>query len=249
MGAVNGRVRSVLKALPVLGPALVSARRRLSHFAFPGSARYWEGRYAGGGGSGAGSLGRLRQFKAEVVNTFLKENEAKSVIEFGCGDGSQLELAEYPAYIGLDVSPTAVRLCMRRFSMDRTKSFFLYDPTCFCDHHGVFRADVSLSLDVVYHLVEDESFETHMRHLFAAARRFVIVYSTNRDEPAEGGARRRVPHIQHRRFSEWVGAHLPDWELAEHLPNRYPPDGLEHTESSGADFYIYRLRGNGNGAG
>lgn len=166
--AVNGRLRSALKRTPVLGPGLVAARQRLSHLKFPGSARYWEERYAGGEGSGAGSLGRLREFKAGVVNTFLEEEGVQSVIEFGCGDGGQLQLAQYPAYIGLDVSPTAVRLCMRLFSTDRTKSFFLYDPTCFRDHQGVFRADVSLSLDVVYHLVEDDSFETHMRHLFAA---------------------------------------------------------------------------------
>ncbi len=240
MSTVSGGVRSLLKGTPVLGPGLLAARQRLSHLTFPGSARYWEERYAGGCGSGAGSQGRLREFKAEAVNAFLEEEDVQSVIEFGCGDGEQLELAEYPAYIGLDVSPTAVRLCMRRFSMDVTKSFFIYDPTCFRDNHGVFRADVSLSLDVVYHLVEDESFDTYMRHLFAAARRFVIVYSTNRDEWEEVGVRRRAPHIRHRRFSEWIGVHLPDWELADHVPNRYPSTGFDHTESSGADFYIYR---------
>lgn len=42
-----------------------------------------------------------------MLNSLVLERGANSVIEWGCGDGAQLEHAEYPRYIGLDVSATA----------------------------------------------------------------------------------------------------------------------------------------------
>ena len=76
---------------------------------------YWERRYADGQDSGYGSRDQLARFKASFLNAFVARNGIRSVIEFGCGDGTQLSLADYPSYLGLDVSPTAVRLCASRF--------------------------------------------------------------------------------------------------------------------------------------
>ena len=45
---------------------------------------------------------------------------------------------------------------------------------------GLFVADLAISLDVVYHLIEDQVFEAYMKHLFAAGKRYVVVYSTNK---------------------------------------------------------------------
>jgi hypothetical protein len=42
------------------------------------------------------------------------------------------------------------------------------------------RFDLELSLDVIYHLVEDEVFDAYMRSLFAHAGRFVVIYSSNK---------------------------------------------------------------------
>ena len=82
---------------------------------FEGSAEYWESRYAKGGHSGAGSYGPLAEFKSEFLNRFVAENEVQSVLEFGHGDGSQLELVNYRNYLGFDVSETAVNSCRQRF--------------------------------------------------------------------------------------------------------------------------------------
>lgn len=141
-----------------------------------------------------------------MVNTFVKENNVQSVIEFGCGDGNQLSLSSYPKYIGLDVSRTAVKTCISRFKGDKTKSFFLYDPECFADYHALFKAELGLSLDVIYHLTEHSVFSTYMRHLFDSSSRFVIIYSSN----TEG---RPAPHVRHRRFTSWIEAHAPGWVL------------------------------------
>ncbi len=78
------------------------------------------------------------------MNSFVIEHDICSVIEFGCGDGNQLSLANYHAYIGLDVSKAAIKLCKERFQHDETKSFNLYDPQYFVDKYLVFRADLAL---------------------------------------------------------------------------------------------------------
>ena len=77
---------------------------------FSDSVTLWEQRYLMGGNSGQGSYGVLAEFKAKIVNQFVEEFEVKSLVEFGCGDGSQLMLANYPRYVGLDVSQKAVSI-------------------------------------------------------------------------------------------------------------------------------------------
>jgi len=81
-------------------------------------------------------------------------------------------------------------------------------------------------LDVIYHLTEDMVFETYLTQLFAAARRLVVIYSTNAE--ASGTA----PHVRHRHFSPWVTANCPDWKLTGVTPG-------PNTERVRADFFVY----------
>jgi SAM-dependent methyltransferase len=174
---------------------------------FRGSSRYWESRYASGGTSGAGSYGAQAEYKASFLNAFVKNNQLRTVVEFGCGDGNQLRFAEYPSYLGLDVSRAALRMCVEAFRGDESKSFLYYEPDCFSDAARFIHGDLVLSLDVLYHLVEDDVYERYMRDLFAAADRFVIVYAT------DGERRVAAPHVRHRAFSEWVSIHAAHWRL------------------------------------
>ena len=195
---------------------------------FPGSGKYWEDRYNSEGNSGVGSYGKFAAFKAEVINAFVATRGVQSVVEFGCGDGNQLMLARYPTYAGYDVSETAVRQCQRLFSGDATKMF------AFMSQYRGERADLVLSLDVIYHLVEDRVFEDYMRTLVGAADRYVIIYASNSDDNREY----QGPHIKHRKFSAWLQQNALDWDLLEHIPNRHPYRG-DHTEGSFAEFFIY----------
>jgi hypothetical protein len=195
---------------------------------FDDSRTYWERRYATGGDSGAGSYGKLSEYKADFINSFVADHDVRSVIEFGCGDGHQLELGRYPEYAGYDVSPSAITRCQAIFAGDPSKSFGLmsaYDGS---------RADLTLSLDVIYHLVEDEVFDEYMRTLFGAALRHVIIYSSNTTDNAghEG------THIRQRRFTDWVASDALGWKLIAHVPNKYPFKG-DVREGSFADFFVY----------
>jgi hypothetical protein len=221
-------LRSAVKSFPIVGPLAVAITRPFRRTRFDGSANYWEERYTAGGNSGAGSYNRLAEFKAAFLNDFVKRNGIQSVIEFGSGDGAQLELANYPSYIGVDVSKAAIAATRSRFAEDASKRF--YEPAELPEETT---AELALSLDVIYHLVEDEVFDAYMRKLFNAATRFVIIYSSN----AEAGA--PAPHVRHRRFGDWVEGSRPDFELKAHVPNPYPFDESDPDNTSFADFYIF----------
>lgn len=190
------------------------------------SGDYWETRYRAGGTSGMGSAGRLARFKAAVISRFIAANEIRSMIDLGCGDASQLALLEVPAsYIGVDVSPAALASCTARFPELR---FVTPDAL-----RTMPPAELTLSLDVIYHLIEDPIFTVTMRTLFAWATRFVVIYASNLDAASPS------PHVRHRRFTDHVATTEPDWRLLAHLPNPYPFDPTRPHDTSFADFFIY----------
>ena len=229
-------MRAFLTKVPGLHRALELIRRHLTWRRFRGSAAYWQLRYGAGGTSGAGSYGALAQFKAAVLNEFVAARQVASVIELGCGDGNQLRYSAYPRYIGLDVARSAIAICRDKFRDDPTKRFFFFDPECFVDSAGLFRADLALSLDVLFHLVEDSVFARYLELLFQVATRFVIIYSSNHDEVMASA------HERQREFTSYVAAHFPEWRLADKIKNRYPITEYPEPLGSLADFYIYERR-------
>jgi len=197
---------------------------------FRHSARYWADRYRRHGNSGEGSYGELALFKAEVLNNFVKQNSVESVIEFGCGDGNQLSLANYPQYTGVDITREAVLHCRGIFAKDTTKRFL------HASEYSGEQADLALSLDVIFHLVEDDVFAQYMQQLFAASTKYVVVYSSNADTLFA-----EYPHVRHREFTRWIEIHRPNWLLTQTIPNRYPV-GLRNRETSFAHFFCYMLK-------
>jgi SAM-dependent methyltransferase len=192
-------------------------------------ADYWENRYATGSNSGVGSYGRLSLFKAEIINDFIKKMDIESVLEFGCGDGHQLSLAAYPLYTGLDIAPSSIATCVDKFKDDPTKTFLVYEGK-----RAKTRADCTLSLDVIYHLVEDCIYEEYMSDLFHSATKYVIIYSSNVNWKA-------CEHVMHRKFTDWVDSNCPQWILHQHIPNKYPYNTKDPDNTSFSDFYIYKL--------
>lgn len=198
-------------------------------YEFDSSSGYWQRRYSEGGHSGSGSYGRLAEFKARVLNSLVLEYGVSSVIEFGCGDGNQLGLARYDQYIGVDVSEQAVAICREKFENDASKAFFSV-----AEYHGQ-SAELALSLDVIYHLVEDQAYQQYMQNLFQAATKYVVIYSSNRDD-----AQHNAEHVIHRKFSDWVDDNQKEFRLIKTIPNDYPFDGNSPDKTSLADFYVYR---------
>jgi hypothetical protein len=227
-------LKSFLKSVPVVGPTAA----KLSHLpifapvrrlGFSGSAAFWESTYRQGETSGPGSYGRLAEFKAEVLNDFVRNNSIQTIIEFGCGDGAQLQLASYPEYVGVDVARTSVKRCSSLFAGDASKRFYLAEALP--KDIGLF--DLALSLDVIYHLVENSVFDKYMRGLFSHSRRYVVIYSSNQD------ARTHATHVRHRKFTAWIEKNVFDWRMERVLPNRFPFDAKHPDETSHSDFYFF----------
>lgn len=223
-------MKEFVKKIPVIGFILTKLVRLVKgHYGFSGS-QYWENRYASGDNSGPGSYGRLAHFKAEVINSFVFNNNIRSVIEFGCGDGHQLSLALYPGYTGLDVSVSAIEICKKKFKNDLAKTFILYKPNR--KRISSLKADLALSLDVIFHLVENQIFEIYMEDLFQSAERYVIVYSSN-----VGGMQNH--HERTRHITSWIEKFIKGWALIEVIQNPYPYDAHNPTNTSNSDFFIY----------
>lgn len=189
------------------------------------SSKYWETRYAVGGNSGEGSYGKLCEFKAGVINNFIDKQQVRSAIEFGCGDGNQLSYIKYPKYLGLDVSQSTIKNCAELFKDDKTKSFFHYQSEGFFNNNFI-QADLSLSLDVIYHIVEKSVYDKYLSDVFNSATRFVIIYSTNFNK-------NETSHVLHREFLKDVTEQFTQWKLMEEIVNPYQ-------DVSMANFYIFQ---------
>lgn len=221
-------LRRTVSKLPILGPVTKQIYRAIAPDNFS-SSNYWERRYIAGGTSGAGSYGRLARFKADTINNFVQDKDISTVIEFGCGDGAQLELARYPAYMGIDVSACAIELCQTKFQQDPSKRFCLASS----QEASEARAELALSLDVIYHLVEDTVYDQYMARLVTAAEAFIGIYSSNvaKVSPAR--------HVRHRIFTEWMTENAPAWILVQKVDNPFPEDPADPEYTSWADFYFY----------
>jgi SAM-dependent methyltransferase len=232
-------LKRVVAGLPLIGHLARNAWKRLEASRFRDSASYWEKRYSSGGNSGQGSYDYASRWKAQTVNALVRKYQIRSVIEFGCGDGQQLSLGDYPSYIGTDISQSAVGRCILRFAGDNTKSFLVLDPRFIADPLRVIHADMSLSLDVLFHLVEDEARNTYLRSLFRAADRLVVIYSSNGPIQLPTGA-----HERHREFTSWVRENCPAWQLIEEIRSDEQAERLRTgvEDAAAVHFFVYSKR-------
>lgn len=222
----NKNERNFISLLKKIIKKLLSKFKILNFF---NSKDYWEDRYKKGYNSGDGSYGKLAEFKADVINTFVKVNNVKKVIEFGCGDGNQLKYFLFNEYTGFDVSLTIIESCRKLYENDKHKKFRTMNE------YKDEQAELVLSLDVLYHLVERNVYEEYISKLFNAASKYVIIYSSN----TNNNSKNQTVHVKHRKFSDYVELNFPNWKLLSTIPNRYPFMG-DYKEGSIADFFIYK---------
>lgn len=194
------------------------------------SIDFWEDRYENGGTSGAGSYGRLAQYKADFVNRFVAEKKIKNVIEWGMDDGYQMKLMHIPSYLGYDVSSCLIHRLRDLFCEDETKKFRHYNGKKIGNPET---ADLCLSMDTIQHSVEEQAFEDYVENMFQAAKRYVIIYGINREVHP-------TPHIKHRDFQSYIREHYPKWEMVYTEENPYPFDEKDPDHTSDSCFYVFK---------
>ena len=86
----------------------------------------------------------------------------------------------------------------------------------------ITNVDLMISLDVIFHLVEDDIFNDHMRQLFNSKSKYVIAYSSDFDS-------KRKFHVRHRK---WTNSISKNFILIK--KTNTPLKG------SSANFYLYQ---------
>ena len=166
---------------------------------------YWDGRYKSGGNSGWGSHDASSvNFKKDYINTWIDKFKSKTIVEFECGDGNQLSYFEnYDKYYGHDISPNIIEKNKTKFKGDDTKEF-----TSDADELMVRKYDLALSLDVIYHLVDDEIHNEYMHRLFSSSDK-ICVFGVDNDNPV------KAQHVKNRKISDFVKEHYPSYKLTD----------------------------------
>lgn len=187
------------------------------------SNQYWEDRYNKGGNSGKGSYNDLAKFKASIINKYIERYNIQKIYDFGVGDGNQLKLLKCPEYTGFDVSATIISKVKKIFQNDNNKKFMLLD-----EFDRKEKADLSLSCDVLYHLINYNIWESHIKDLFESSNKYVIIYSSNFNKDYG-------KHCKSRNFTNFIKKKYPNWSLFKIINNKYPKKSI-------SDFYIFSLK-------
>ena len=96
------------------------------------------------------------------------------------------------------------------------------------DEHNNQRADLVLSLDVIYHLIEDETYYSYMKNIVDACNKYLIVFSSNRNELTD------TAHVKHRKFTEDLPSNI---KLINYIEN--PFFDKKNYNIYFADFYFF----------
>ena len=200
------------------------------------SNSYWTKRYGHfekkkfKGASGNGRMNFRLKYKANVINTIIRKCEVKSVIDYGCGDGLLINLLTVDRYHGIEISQPLVDELLIRFKGQGNYQF----GTKACDSGQNF-FDLALSIDVIFHLLEDDVYNTYLSQLFNGKSDFVLIKSSNHNEIGTG----KNAHIRHRFFLDDVCSRFPQYELIEtYGPRR------KHIYFSISDrdlFFLYKI--------
>lgn len=190
------------------------------------STEYWETRYKNQGTSGDGSYGNKAEFKGKIINDFIHQKKIETIIDFGVGDGNQLKYIDIDNkhYLGLDVSSKAIDLCKEKFAKDESKTFRTLTGFDYSS-----RADLVLSLDVIFHLVDDGIYTQYMTHLFEMSNKYIIIHSVDMDFV-------EATHVKFRKFTPYVEQKFPQWKLVDIIQNC-----LWMGQAGQMAFYIYEL--------
>lgn len=192
------------------------------------SNEYWEKRYAFGNTSGDGSYGHLAEFKAKIINGLIKTHNVASVVDYGVGDGNQCNLIDTTniRYYGIDVSQTAIDLCVNKFQDN--KIFMLVDDFITLKTS----CELAISCDVIYHLIEEDVYQNYMKNLCDFSHKYILIYAKDQNI-------NHAKHVRFRKFSDFMNT--TQYHLLEHIPNPYPQQqlGQNNKNTSPSDFYLY----------
>jgi hypothetical protein len=189
------------------------------------SRKYWEKRYKKWWNSWAGSYNKYAEYKANILNDIIDEKNINSLIEFGCWDWNNLNYYKINYYTGFDISETAIKICISKYREDSSKSFILYNPIFF--KSWGLKAELTISFEVIFHLIEDNVFLKYFEDLFNTSSKYVLILSSNNDH------------------NKWSAAHYKNREFTKFIPENFSLIDCKKTPQEWnfkwftSDFYLY----------
>jgi hypothetical protein len=90
---------------------------------------------------------------------------------------------------------------------------------------------MTMSLDVLYHLVDINIWKTYLENLFTTSSKIVVIFATDIDKPASA-------HVLFRKYTQYIATHFKCWSLEPREPE--PPKEVQ--DGTSARFYVYQRK-------
>jgi hypothetical protein len=189
---------------------------------------YWNNRYKNGGNSGEGSHGQYANWKSHILESFFAAKNISTLTDLGCGDFQNkdafLKLAQYHGY---DVSNWQIRKLKKKHGRKRFKFHQIKTDR---DYLRITKSEMSLSMDVILHLVDDEDYSQYMRALFNSSTNYVGILNTS----TESNSTQMAWHNKFRDENLWINNNCRDWILIERI---LPPRELNYPDKTYFSFW------------
>lgn len=131
---------------------------------------YWDNWYTRGGNSGEGSRGYYRIWKWHCIKKYVDIHNC-SVIDVGCGDLDFWKERDCKHYIGIDVSPTKIKINQKK---KPTWNFICSDAS---EYHTLPPADVVFCHDMLFHIMDDGTYNGILNNLTRYSDKFIFIYT------------------------------------------------------------------------
>lgn len=179
---------------------------------------YWDYRYKTGGNSGKGSYSTSAELKGNFVSKVIENYNIYTINDLGHGDGNQLKYFKGNfKYFGFDISETIRKKVESEFR-ENDKVVIVDSAT------ELIKADLCLSLDVLYHITDIEEWKEYIGTLFNLGE-FVLIYAQDSHPTIK-----EDPHVVSRPFTSYIQDNFLNYELIETSPGAH----------SSIMFYLYR---------
>jgi hypothetical protein len=136
---------------------------------FESDQKYWETRYSNGGLSGEGSIGKIREWKWNVISNYVDVTE-KTILDVGCGDISFWKGRTCKSYVGLDFSKTIIE----RNKILRKNWEFIYSKA---SSDLQVSAQVVFCFDVLFHVMQETDFHKILENLSKWTEDWLFIYN------------------------------------------------------------------------
>lgn len=148
------------------------------------SIDYWQKRYAKRSSdnvcSGKGSRGKFLDHKVSFLNGFIKQNNIKSILDFGYGDSVVSSKLNVETYVGIDIEPKLEnnknKYCAKNVSLITSR---------FDEFISNEKFDLVMSLDVIYHIDGEDEIGYKLisiDRMYNFSNHFIIYYDVDTDE-------------------------------------------------------------------